>query len=90
MVKAKSGLGEAIRYALTRSDGLSRFLDDSFAGVSSNAPERSIRPLALDRNHAKRKNALFESYGAGGDICRTALRAIGPRVSSDPALIRRK
>jgi transposase len=61
-VSAKSKLGEAIRYALTRWDGLSRFLDDGRIDLDSNAVERSIRPLALNR-----KNALFAGSDEGGD-----------------------
>lgn len=59
---AKSKLGEAIRYALTRWDGLSRFLDDGRIDLDSNTVERSIRPLALNR-----KNALFAGSDEGGD-----------------------
>ncbi|MEO6718016.1 MAG: IS66 family transposase, partial [Novosphingobium sp.] len=59
---AKSKLGEAIRYALTRWDGLSRFLDDGRIDLDNNAVERSIRPLALNR-----KNALFAGSDEGGD-----------------------
>ncbi|MDH2135407.1 IS66 family transposase, partial [Sphingobium yanoikuyae] len=44
-VSAKSKLGEAIRYALTRWDGLSRFLEDGRIDLDSNTVERSIRPL---------------------------------------------
>ncbi|QSR19168.1 IS66 family transposase [Novosphingobium sp. KA1] len=61
-VSAKSKLGEAIRYALTRWDGLSRFLDDGRVDLDSNVVERSIRPLALNR-----KNALFAGSDEGGD-----------------------
>jgi transposase len=61
-VSAKSKLGEAIRYALTRWDGLSRFLDDGRVDLDSNTVERSIRPLALNR-----KNALFAGSDEGGD-----------------------
>ena len=61
-VSAKSKLGEAIRYALTRRDGLSRFLDDGRVDLDSNTVERSIRPLALNR-----KNALFAGSDEGGD-----------------------
>lgn len=43
---AKAKLGEAIRYALTHWDGLSRFLDDGRVDIDNNAVERSIRPLA--------------------------------------------
>ncbi|MFM2280677.1 MAG: hypothetical protein RLZZ444_2908, partial [Pseudomonadota bacterium] len=61
-VSAKSKLGEAIRYALTRWDGLSRFLNDGRIDLDSNTVERSIRPLALNR-----KNALFAGSDEGGD-----------------------
>lgn len=61
-VSAKSKLSESIRYALTRWDGLSRFLDDGRIDLDSNTVERSIRPLALNR-----KNALFAGSDEGGD-----------------------
>jgi transposase len=61
-VSAKSKIGEAIHYALTRWDGLSRFLDDGRIDLDSNTVERSIRPLALNR-----KNALFAGSDEGGD-----------------------
>jgi transposase len=68
-VSAKSKLAEAIRYALTRWDGLARFLDDGRIDLDdgridldSNPVERSIRPLALNR-----KNALFAGSDEGGD-----------------------
>ena len=58
----KSALADAIRYALTRWDGLIRFLDDGRIELDSNTVERSIRPLALNR-----KNALFAGSDDGGD-----------------------
>jgi transposase len=61
-VSAKSKLGEAIRYAITRWDGFSRFLADGRIDLDSNTVERSIRPLALNR-----KNALFAGSDEGGD-----------------------
>lgn len=61
-VSAKSKLSEAIRYALTRWDGLTRFLDDGRIDLDSNTVERSIRPLALNR-----KNSLFAGSDEGGD-----------------------
>lgn len=61
-VSAKSKIGEAMRYALTRWDGLSRFLDDGRIDLDTNTVERSIRPLALNR-----KNALFAGSDEGGD-----------------------
>lgn len=61
-VSRKSRLAEAIRYALTRWQGLTQLLDDGRIELDSNAVERSIRPLALNR-----KNALFAGSDDGGD-----------------------
>ena len=61
-VSAKSRLGDAIGYALTRWDGLTRFIDDGCIDLDSNVVERSIRPIALNR-----KNALFAGSDEGGD-----------------------
>ncbi len=58
----KSALADAIRYALTRWEGLVRFLDDGRVELDSNTVERAIRPLALNR-----KNALFAGSDDGGD-----------------------
>jgi transposase len=62
LVSQKSKLAEAIRYALSRWDGLSRFLDDGRIEIDSNVVERSIRPIALNR-----KNALFAGSDGGGE-----------------------
>jgi hypothetical protein len=40
-------LAEAIRYALSRWDGLSRFFDDGRIEIDSNVVERAIRPIAM-------------------------------------------
>jgi len=62
LLSQKSKLAEAIRYALSRWEGLSRFLDDGRIEIDSNTVERSIRPIALNR-----KNALFAGSDGGGD-----------------------
>lgn len=62
MVSQKSKLAEAIRYALSRWTGLTRFLDDGRIEIDSNVVERSIRPIALNR-----KNALFAGSDGGGE-----------------------
>ena len=62
LISQKSKLAEAIRYALSRWEGLTRFLDDGRIEIDSNTVERSIRPLALNR-----KNALFAGSDGGGD-----------------------
>jgi hypothetical protein len=52
----------AVRNALSRWEGLMRFLDDGRIEIDSNAVERSIRPIALNR-----KNALFAGSDGGGE-----------------------
>jgi transposase len=58
LISQKTKLAEAIRYALVRWAGLCLFLEDGRVEIDSNAVERAIRPLTLNR-----KNALF----AGSD-----------------------
>lgn len=62
LVSQKSKLAEAIRYTLSRSAGLGRFLDDGRVEIDSNVVERAIRPIALNR-----KNALFAGSDGGGE-----------------------
>ena len=62
LVSQKSKLAEAIRYALSRWAGLSRFLDDGRIEIDSNVVERAIRPIALNR-----KNALFAGSDGGAE-----------------------
>jgi transposase len=62
LISQKTKLAEAIRYALTRWEGLTRFLDDGRIEIDSNVVERSIRPIALNR-----KNALFAGSDGGGE-----------------------
>jgi transposase len=60
-VSGKSTIAEAIRYALSRWDGLARFLADGRVEIDSNVVERSMRPIALGR-----KNHLFAGSDDGG------------------------
>ena len=62
LVSQKSKLAEAIRYAISRWAGLTRFLDDGRIEIDNNVVERSIRPIALNR-----KNALFAGSDGGGE-----------------------
>jgi transposase len=62
LISQKSKLAEAIRYALSRWEGLTRFLDDGCVEIDSNVVERAIRPIALNR-----KNALFAGSDGGGE-----------------------
>src|SRR6478609_2817741 len=59
-VSGKSGLAEAIRYALRHWTGLVLFLDDGRLELDTNVIERAIRPLALGR-----KNSLFAGSDGG-------------------------
>ena len=59
---AKSPLGEALRYVAKYWDGLILFLTDGRVEMDSNAVERTIRPIALNR-----KNALFAGHDAGAE-----------------------
>src|SRR5207247_1208275 len=61
-VSGKSTIAGAIRYALSRWEGLTRFLDDGRIEIDSNVVERSIRPIALGR-----KNHLFAGSDGGGE-----------------------
>lgn len=61
-ISQKTKLAEAIRYALSRWAGLTRFLDDGRIELDSNTVERSIRPLALTR-----KNSLFAGSDGGAE-----------------------
>ena len=60
-ISAKSRLGEKLAYIANHWDGLQIFLADGRVEIDSNAVERTIRPIALNR-----KNALFAGHDEGG------------------------
>ena len=60
-VPGSSTIAEAIRYALSRWEGLTRFLLDGRVELDTNPVERAIRPVALGR-----KNHLFAGSEGGG------------------------
>src|ERR1700720_480897 len=62
LISQKSKLATAIRYALSRWEGLTRFIDDGRIELDNNTVERSIRPIALNR-----KNALFAGSDGGAE-----------------------
>ncbi len=62
LISQKSKLAEAIRYALSRWNGLTLFVDDGRVEIDSNVVERAIRPIALNR-----KNALFAGSDGGAE-----------------------
>jgi transposase len=59
-VSTKSPTGEALKYIAKYWDGLILFITDGRIEMDSNAVERTIRPIALQR-----KNALFAGHDAG-------------------------
>jgi len=60
-VSGSSTIAEAMRYGTSHWQGLCRFLDDGRVEIDTNAVERSMRPIALNR-----KNALFAGSDEGG------------------------
>jgi transposase len=62
LISQKSKLATAIRYALSRWEGLTRFIDDGRIELDNNIVERSIRPIALNR-----KNTLFAGSDGGAE-----------------------
>jgi transposase len=67
-IPPRSGLADAIRYALTSWSALGLFLDDGRIELDNNTVERAIRPIALGR-----KNHLFA--GSDGGAVRWAIVA---------------
>jgi len=68
----KSETTVAIRYALTRWDALTRYVEDGHIEIDNNAAERSLRGVALGR-----KNYLFAGSDAGGERAATIYSLIG-------------
>lgn len=60
-ISRRSELAGAIRYTLSRWDGLTLILRDGRACIDNSAAERAIRPLALGR-----RNWTFAGSDAGG------------------------
>ena len=58
---AKSALGAALHYALSRWPALTRYCDDGVLEVDNNIAERALRCVALGR-----KNFLFAGADSGG------------------------
>jgi hypothetical protein len=60
-LSSKGELAGAMRYARTRWEALTRYLEDGRLEISNNAAERAVRPVALGR-----KNYVFAGSDAGG------------------------
>ena len=74
----KSDTTAAIRYALSRWDALTRFVDDGHIEMDNNAAERSLRGVALGR-----KNYLFAGSDAGGERAAAIYSLIGSAKLND-------
>ena len=71
-VSKKSGLAEAIGYALNHWQALIRYASDGRIEIDNNAAERALRTVALGR-----KNFLFAGSDAGGDRAAAIYSLIG-------------
>jgi transposase len=61
-IMAGSATSDAMKYALKRWGGFTRFLDDGRIELDNNTAERAIRPVTLQR-----KNALFAGHQLGAE-----------------------
>lgn len=61
-IMAGSATSDAMKYALKRWTGFTRFLEDGRIELDNNAAERAIRPVTLQR-----KNALFAGHQVGAE-----------------------
>ena len=77
-VSAKSPLGVAINYALTRWTQLTRYRDDGRIEVDNNSAERSIRAIVLGR-----RNYLFAGSDAGGERAANIYSLIGTAMLNE-------
>lgn len=71
-VSKKSGLAEAIRYALPRWSALTRYVNDGLLEIDNNLAENALRAVALGR-----KNYLFAGSDAGGERAALMYSLIG-------------
>lgn len=61
-LSAKSALGKAFHYALSRGNALARYLEDGRLSIDNNLSERLLRGIAVTR-----KNYLFVGSDRGGE-----------------------
>jgi transposase len=62
LISGRSELAKAIRYARSRWEALTAYIDDGRLEISNNAAENAIRPVTLGR-----KNWLFAGSDTGGE-----------------------
>src|ERR1700681_1978265 len=84
LISQKSKLAEAIRYALSRWEGLTHFIDDGRVELDNNTVERSIRPIAMLRSLYPSSSSVWKHWNL---VFRFhATRAILSRDRGDDAL----
>jgi transposase len=71
-VLPRSGVGEAVVYALNNWTALVRYLEDGDLEIDNNACERAVRCVAIGR-----KNWLFAGSEVGGETAATLFSLIG-------------
>jgi transposase len=74
----KSETTVAIRYALSRWDALTRYIEDGLIEIDNNAAERALRAVALGR-----KNYLFAGSDSGGERAAAIYSLIGTAKLND-------
>lgn len=74
----KSGLADAIGYALNHWQALIRYAADGRVEIDNNAAERALRAVALGR-----KNFLFAGSDAGGDRAAAIYSLVGSAKLND-------
>jgi hypothetical protein len=67
-VSGRSPMAEAIRYVLTRWNGLTLFLDDGRIEIDNNCIERNMRPIAL--NTKKRRAKIWAVIATLIECCK--------------------
>jgi transposase len=77
-VSRKSGIAEAIGYALNHWRALTRYATDGRIEIDNNAAERALRAVALGR-----KNFLFSGSDAGGERAAALYSLVGSAKLND-------
>ena len=63
LISQKGKLAEAIRYALPRWEGLTRFIGDGSIDIDNNAVERSIRPRSIAKTRCSQAPTAAPNTG---------------------------
>jgi transposase len=66
LISQKGKLAEAINYALSRWEGLTRFLDDGRIELDNNTVERSIRPITMHESLCTPSSSVCKHWNRVG------------------------